>query len=71
MQTVTSAAPEAVERRVSALDALRRHWPEYLMEAAALGAFMISACVFTVLLEHPMSPIQPSVNTQNRPAVIT
>lgn len=25
------------------------------MEAAALGAFMISACLFTVLLEHPMS----------------
>src|SRR5436309_3131132 len=37
----------------TALDALRSHWPEYLIEAAALGAFMISACVFTVLLEHP------------------
>ena len=36
--------------------ALRAHWPEYLMEAAGLGAFMISACVFTVLLFHPLSP---------------
>jgi aquaporin Z len=35
----------------------RRHWPEYLMEAAELGLFMISACVFTVLLEHPASPV--------------
>src|SRR6266542_1749326 len=32
------------------------HWPEYLMEAAALGLFMISACAFTLLLEHPGSP---------------
>lgn len=35
--------------------ALRSHWPEYLMEAAALGLFMISACTFTVLLEYPAS----------------
>lgn len=31
------------------------HWPEYLMEAALLGAFMISACMFATLLEHPRS----------------
>jgi aquaporin Z len=36
---------------------LRDHWPEYLMEAAGLGLFMISACVFTVLLMHPASPV--------------
>src|SRR5689334_13677164 len=41
--------------------ALTSHWPEYLMEAAGLGIFMISACVFGVLLEHPMSPIQKSL----------
>lgn len=34
-------------------DALLQHWPEYLMEAALLGGFMISACVFATLLEHP------------------
>lgn len=37
-------------------DALRRHWPEYLMEAALLGAFMISAAAFASLLEFPDSP---------------
>ena len=37
------------------VSALRRHWPEYLMEAAGLGLFMVSACVVTVLLEHPAS----------------
>lgn len=29
------------------------HWPEYLIEAAGLGLFMVSACVFATLLEHP------------------
>jgi aquaporin Z len=37
-------------------EALRRHWPEYLMEAAGLGLFMISAGVFATLLEYPGSP---------------
>jgi aquaporin Z len=37
--------------------ALRHHWPEYLIEAVGLGMFMISACVFTVLLMHPASPV--------------
>jgi aquaporin Z len=37
--------------------ALRKHWPEYLMEAAELGMFMISACVFATILGHPASPI--------------
>jgi aquaporin Z len=30
--------------------ALAKHWPEYLMEAAGLGLFMISACGFATLL---------------------
>ncbi|HEU4402854.1 MAG TPA: aquaporin [Candidatus Polarisedimenticolia bacterium] len=37
--------------------ALRAHWPEYLIEGALLGFFMISACVFGVLLGHPASPL--------------
>src|SRR5690242_5439811 len=42
----------AVSGRVSAVEALRTHWPEYLMEAAALGMFMVSACFFGILLER-------------------
>jgi aquaporin Z len=34
------------------------HWREYLMEAGGLGIFVISACVFTVLIEHPGSPVR-------------
>lgn len=36
--------------------ALRTHWPEYLMEAAGLAAFMVSAGLFATLLEDPESP---------------
>ncbi len=38
-------------------EALRKHWPEYLMEAAGLGIFMVLAAVVTSLLEYPKSPI--------------
>jgi aquaporin Z len=42
-------------------EALRRHWPEYLMEAALLGTFMLSALGFTALLEHPGSPLRAAL----------
>ncbi len=42
-------------------DALRTHWPEYLMEAAGLGLFMVSACLFAALLEHPGSPVRAAL----------
>src|SRR5690349_2415792 len=45
----------AVARSNPARDALHAHWPEYLMEAGALGMFMISACAVSVLLAFPGS----------------
>jgi len=42
-------------------EALSRHWPEYLMEAAELGLFMISACVCVALIEHPASPVRQAL----------
>ena len=41
--------------------ALQQHWPEYLMEAACLGTFMISAGLFTALLEYPNSPVRHAI----------
>ena len=41
--------------------ALRKHWPEYLCEATCLGLFMISAGVFTALLESPNSPVRQAL----------
>jgi hypothetical protein len=42
-------------------EALTHHWPEYLMEAGGLGIFMLSACVFAILLEHPASPVRQAI----------
>ena len=39
------------------------HLPEYLIEAGALGCFMISACVFGTLLGHPGSPVVATVHS--------
>jgi aquaporin Z len=47
-----------VSQQHQAILAIETHWPEYLMEAAELGLFMVSACSFTVLLEHPASPVR-------------
>jgi aquaporin Z len=37
------------------------HWREYAIEAAALGAFMVSAATMTVTLEHPSSPARAMI----------
>ncbi|HYE65590.1 MAG TPA: aquaporin [Pyrinomonadaceae bacterium] len=61
MSSVTWTFPEAPESAnrwdARMLYALRNHWPEYLIEAAGLGVFMISACAFATLLFHPASPL--------------
>jgi aquaporin Z len=41
--------------------AFTQHWPEYMIEGLCLGTFMISACTFAALLEHPASPVRMSV----------
>jgi aquaporin Z len=37
------------------------HWPEYLIEAGCLGLFMVSACCFATLFEHPSSPVRQAI----------
>jgi aquaporin Z len=60
MDEMTSAriSERAASQFTRAVATFAKHWPEYAMEAAELGIFMISACVFTVLLEHPGSPVR-------------
>ena len=43
------------------LTALKQHWLEYLIEAAGLGLFMVSACCFATLLEYPHSPARKAM----------
>jgi len=44
-------------------DVLRHHWPEYLMEGAGLGLFMISAGAVTTLFEYPGSPLNHAIGS--------
>jgi aquaporin Z len=39
------------------IDEFKNHWPEYFIEAWCLGTFMLSACVFGVLLFNSHSPL--------------
>ena len=41
----------------SLLTALRCHWPEYVMEGAELGLYILAACMCGVLFQYPASPI--------------
>jgi len=49
--------------KLGAFTSLRLHWPEYLMEASLLGAFMVSACVFGVLYGFPQSPVRQAISS--------
>jgi aquaporin Z len=46
---------------VGARDSLRQHWPEYLMEAWALGTFMVVAGVAATVLGSPLWPVRKTI----------
>jgi aquaporin Z len=46
---------------VDRMNILRNHYPEYSIEAAGLGLFMIAASVVTTILEHPASLIHQAI----------
>ncbi len=52
------------------LDALKNHWPEYLIEAAGPGLFMVSACAFSVLIFHPASFVPMQVENEHARRVL-
>jgi aquaporin Z len=56
-----AASARPIAPIVPAAGGLARHWPEYAIEAALLGTFMLSACLFTVLLFHPASPVAAAI----------
>jgi aquaporin Z len=65
-RTLTPLPPAAASSQAPKLGAqasLRAHWPEYLMEAGLLGAFMVSACVFGALYEFPQSPVHQAIGS--------
>lgn len=46
---------------LKAIDSIRNHWPEYLMEAGELAIYMFSTCLFATLLQHPASPVRHAI----------
>jgi aquaporin Z len=46
---------------LDAAQRLRRHWPEYVLEALGLALFMLSAAGFAILIEHPDSHVRVAV----------
>lgn len=36
-------------------------WTHWVLDGAMLGGFMVSACTFGVLLEHPASPVRQAI----------
>ena len=53
---------EMVERGPAyAIDCLRSHWPEYLMEAAEVAIYLFFTCIFASLLLYPASPVRKLV----------
>lgn len=48
---------------LSAIDTLRYHWPEYLMEVGEVACYLFVACAITTLLEHPASIVRQSISS--------
>ena len=53
---------------LKAIDSLRLHWAEYLMEAGELSIYMFSVCAFATLSWHPASPIRQFIVGATPPA---
>jgi aquaporin Z len=67
------AAPSpsgSASAKLSVRQALRTRWPEYLIEAWALGIFMLSASVVTTLLEYPGAALHGVIDARWRLALI-
>jgi aquaporin Z len=46
-----------------AMDSLRLHWPEYLMETAEVALYLFLTCVFASFLLHPASPVRHFIDS--------
>jgi aquaporin Z len=67
VRTQLEVLGSSLDRGMEPVEHLREpltlHWPEYAMEAALLGLFMISACLFTAILQLPASPVREAISS--------
>lgn len=62
MTTATTSLDVAADSaRIARQLQWKPKWRLYFIEAALLGMFMVSACFFVYLLEHPSSPVSNAV----------
>src|SRR5271165_3247033 len=61
LERVPAAVGSPESPKLGVFATFSSHWPEYLMEASLLGAFMISACVFGAVYEFPHSPVHEAI----------
>ena len=63
MNTAVKTAKTARETALTQrwISTMLAHVPEYLCEAAGLGTFMLSACIFGVFLNHPGSSVNQTI----------
>lgn len=59
------ATLEPTSDRVIAASRPPAHWRLYAIEGVLLGCFLISACAFSALLEHPSSPVRAAVENHH------
>ena len=64
IKEMPSPMPTREAPQLGALASVRNHWPEYLMEVALLGTFMVSACLFGALYESSRSPVRHAIGSQ-------
>jgi aquaporin Z len=69
-KVTTTLLPGAAAAASQTARAQRFHPLEYALEALELGAFMLSACVCTTLLEHPASPLASALGPGTRRLLI-
>ena len=53
------------------LHILKKNWKIYLIEAWALGMFMVSTCLFTILIEHPDFGVREAINSPFQRRMLT
>lgn len=58
-----SSRAEPISERPAMAAAVRRHWRDYLLEAAGLMVFMLGAGAFTTLFMYPGSAVQQALPT--------
>jgi hypothetical protein len=56
--------PGRASKEHMAAERSRLHWPEYLIEACALGTFMVSAAGFAAVLYHPASVVATAIASE-------